>query len=69
MEYCIFLQLYDASGRTFPQERAAKELLNIVEQFRAQHPNFLGIKFIFATQRKVDRYKVQNQFEKFKQFQ
>ncbi|XP_037953887.1 adenosine deaminase 2 [Teleopsis dalmanni] len=62
-----FKELYDYSGRTFAPERGVKELLNVIEQFRYQHPRFLGIKIIYSTNRNVDRNRMREQFDKFKQ--
>ncbi|XP_054725378.1 adenosine deaminase 2 [Anastrepha obliqua] len=61
-----FKELYDYSGRTFPPERTVREILAIVESFRRQYPSFLGIKVIFSTHRDVERTRVFENFEKFK---
>ncbi|XP_020717826.1 adenosine deaminase 2-like [Ceratitis capitata] len=62
-----FKELYDYSGRLFPPDRTVSELLVIVEDFRREYPKFLGIKTIYSTHRNVERPRVFQQFETFKQ--
>ncbi|KAH8337359.1 hypothetical protein KR059_008321, partial [Drosophila kikkawai] len=44
-------KLYDASGRTFPRKRTIRELYALNNKFTQLHPDFLGMKIIFAVHR------------------
>ncbi|XP_065362192.1 adenosine deaminase 2 [Calliphora vicina] len=61
-----FYELYDISGRIFPLERGVTELIDVVEKFKLQHPNFLGIKMIYSPHRNADSDVIRKHFESFK---
>ncbi|XP_015037138.2 adenosine deaminase 2 isoform X1 [Drosophila pseudoobscura] len=60
-------QLYDASGRTFSRERTIQEFYALNEKFVRLHPDFLGIKLIYAVYRGHDVDKISEIFEEFRQ--
>ncbi|EDV42744.1 uncharacterized protein Dana_GF16876 [Drosophila ananassae] len=60
-------KLYDASGRTFPRERTVQELYALNEKFTRLHPDFLGIKIIFAVFRGYDVDTIKKSVEEFTQ--
>ncbi|XP_060649998.1 adenosine deaminase 2 [Drosophila nasuta] len=62
-------ELYDASGRTFPKEQSVRELLQLNEKFVRLHPNFLGIKLIYAVWRGADEQKMRQNVAQFKLLQ
>ncbi|XP_034486059.1 adenosine deaminase 2 [Drosophila innubila] len=59
-------ELYDASGRTFPREQAVREMQLINDKFVRLHPNFVGIKVIYAVWRGSDVEKMRENVEEFK---
>ncbi|XP_055849822.1 adenosine deaminase 2 [Episyrphus balteatus] len=63
-----FKTLYDEEGEEYPPQFAANELIAIVQRFRALYPDFLGVKVIYSTNRKVDQKRVSNKLEAFKKF-
>ena len=62
-------QLYDSSGRTFPREQAVRELLTLNEKFVRLHPNFVGIKVIYAVWRGADAEKMRENVKEFRMLQ
>lgn len=44
-------ELYDVDGRIYSSVETVQTLQNVVENFRARHPNFFGIKLIYAGHR------------------
>lgn len=50
-----FQKLYDLSGKIYSPLAMAKFLKNIVEDFRRNNADFLGVKTIFSTHRNVDK--------------
>ncbi|EDV90681.1 adenosine deaminase 2 [Drosophila grimshawi] len=62
-------ELYDASGRTFPKEQSVRELQFLNEKFVRLHPNFLGIKVIYAVWRGADIEKIKENVKEFKLLQ
>ncbi|XP_020817751.1 adenosine deaminase CECR1 [Drosophila serrata] len=60
-------KLYDASGRTFPRERTIRELYALNEKFTKLHPDFLGMKIIFAVYRGYEVDQLKETIEEFKQ--
>ncbi|XP_055903897.1 adenosine deaminase 2 [Eupeodes corollae] len=63
-----FKKLYDEEGKEYPPEFAAMELMSLVKRFRALHPDFLGLKVIYSTNRKIELRGVSNKLEAFKKF-
>lgn len=59
-------ELYDASGRTFPREQTIREMQMLNDKFVRLHPNFLGIKVIYAVWRGADDKKMKENVEEFK---
>ncbi|XP_073829038.1 adenosine deaminase 2-like [Musca autumnalis] len=60
------VQLYDINGNTFSPERCLNELMDIVEQFKQQYPDFLGVKVIIAPNRNSEP--MQKRFDTFKMY-
>ncbi|KAL7726878.1 hypothetical protein ACLKA6_000894 [Drosophila palustris] len=58
--------LYDASGRTFPREQTVREIQLLNDKFVRLHPNFLGIKVIYAVWRGSDAEKMRENVKMFK---
>ncbi|XP_017856626.1 PREDICTED: adenosine deaminase CECR1 [Drosophila arizonae] len=62
-------EIYDASGRTFPQEQALRELQALNDKFVRLHPNFIGIKVIYATWRGADAATLREKIKEFRKLQ
>ncbi|SPP80306.1 adenosine deaminase 2 [Drosophila guanche] len=62
-----FSRLYDASGRTFSRERTIQEFYALNEKFVRLHPDFLGIKLIYAVHRGHDVDQIGQLVEDFRQ--
>ncbi|XP_030562809.1 adenosine deaminase 2 [Drosophila novamexicana] len=62
-------ELYDASGRTFPRDQAVRELQSLNEKFVRLHPNFMGIKVIYAVWRGADADRMRENVKEFKLLQ
>lgn len=63
-----FRPLYGDNGVIKSEVQAIEELIDIVHEFKAKHPNFLGIKVIFATNGKTTINSIKAQFEVFKKW-
>ncbi|XP_073829040.1 adenosine deaminase 2-like [Musca autumnalis] len=59
-------ELYDSNGTIFSPERCINELMNIVNRFKQQYPDFLGVKVIIAPSRNSDP--MQKSFDTFKMY-
>lgn len=63
-----FRALIDEKGATVTQEQAIQELINIVNNFKKTHPDFFGIKIIFAAPRTKTKDAIRADFELFKKW-
>lgn len=55
----------DENGRKYSSEEVARLLLDLVEDFRREHPLFLGIKLILAIARNSDSSIVESKMNRF----
>ncbi|XP_068152754.1 adenosine deaminase 2 [Drosophila tropicalis] len=61
-------ELYDASGRTFTRLDTIRELQTLNEKFVRLHPDFLGIKLIYAVYRGQDVQQVEQRLNEFREW-
>lgn len=60
--------MYDGK-KTFPANQSVIELIEVVEEFRSKHPEFLGIKMIYAADRTAGINETRKEFEMFLELQ
>lgn len=48
------LQIYYDDERTVTERDVVRQLQRIIDEFRAGHPGFLGVKFIYSKSRNTD---------------
>ena len=63
-----FKPMLNEAGAAITEEQGIKELITIVNEFKKTHPDFLGVKIIFATPRSNDKVKIRAEFEVFKKW-
>lgn len=62
-------QLYDDHNRTYSSLDVANLLERIVEEFKAHHPDFVGLKVIYAKRNRASEEKMAENIRTFKQLQ
>jgi len=65
----ILFQLYDENNRTLSTLEVANELERIVEEFKAKHHDFVGVKVIYAKRNKASEEEMLRRITTFKQLQ
>lgn len=63
-----FKTLYDADGKEYPPKFAANEFLALVQRFCALNPDFLGVKIIYSTNRRIEKGNLLEKLKEFKKF-
>ncbi|XP_050295454.1 adenosine deaminase 2-like [Anthonomus grandis grandis] len=58
-----FMPLYDLNGTTYDAKVFFETLMATVEDFKKDHPNFLGVKYIHSIYRGVDNSTLKNALE------
>lgn len=64
-----FQKLYDLSGKRYSPLAMAKDLKRIVDEFKRQNPEFLGVKTIYSAHRNVDTSTVLEELNTFLKLQ
>lgn len=59
----------DENGKKYSSEAVAQLLIDLVEDFRRDHPLFLGIKLILAIARNSDSSTVESKMNRFMELQ
>ncbi|EDW14736.1 adenosine deaminase 2 [Drosophila mojavensis] len=59
--------LYDDNNRTYSSLDVANQLERIVEEFKAKHPDFVGLKVIYAKRNRASEEKMAENIRTFKQ--
>jgi adenosine deaminase-related growth factor len=59
------LQVIDENGNKLSSENVAEELLKLVDEFKKEHPLFLGLKVIMAIPRNSDQASLDQKMERF----
>lgn len=67
--YPFSLQLYGDNNITFNSFEVANELEKIVESFKARHPDFMGMKIIYAKRNKGTVDEISQRLTTFRQLQ
>lgn len=65
----LLAQLYDDHNRTYSSLEVANQLERIVEEFKADHPDFVGLKVIYAKRNRASEEKMAENIRTFKQLQ
>lgn len=65
----LFMQLYDDNNRTLSTLEVANELERIVEEFKAKHHDFIGVKVIYAKRNRASEEEMLRRITTFKQLQ
>lgn len=60
-----FGELYEVDGTTIPITQTVQILKDLVNNFKNTHPNFLGVKFIYAVNRRTTPEKLMNKINIF----
>ncbi|KAL9692873.1 hypothetical protein quinque_012158 [Culex quinquefasciatus] len=58
-------KVYDANGKNYNEFEIVKMISDIVESFKKDHPDFFGVKIIYAKHRSIDNETVESFLEKF----
>ncbi|XP_037898624.1 adenosine deaminase 2-like isoform X1 [Glossina fuscipes] len=61
-------ELYDRLGQVYADEHFLTVILEVVGSFRSQYPDFLGVKLIYAINRRLETNEVRNRVEILKKF-
>lgn len=59
------MQVIDENGNRLGSEDVAEVLLKLVDDFKRDHQNFLGVKIIVTTPRNVDNSSIESRMQKF----
>lgn len=58
-------KVYDANGKDYNEFEIVKIISDIVDSFKKDHPDFFGVKIIYAKHRSIDNETVESFLEKF----
>ena len=63
-----FKPLFDQKGTVVSEQQSIQELIDVVNEFKKAHPDFLGIKVIYATSGIRSLDSIKSEFERFKKW-
>uniref|UniRef100_A0A1A9WDL1 Adenosine deaminase n=1 Tax=Glossina brevipalpis TaxID=37001 RepID=A0A1A9WDL1_9MUSC len=61
-----FSELYDGTNKKYSFDDVVKEIENVVKEFKAKHPDFIGLKIIYAILRNEKAEEIRKNFEIYK---